>query len=220
MMRVSEVEPGLWRWTVPHPEWVPGGTGPEDWPQEVGGVYCEGPDAVLLVDPLLPAPASDERERFWRALDGDLERLGLPLAVVVTLVHHERSAAEIADRYGARVLAEERTAPSLERREVEPFRAGDALPGGALSLDAHKRGEVLVWIPAHGALVAGDVLVGTPDGGVAVCPDSWLAAGLRGAALRAALRPLLDLPVRLVLPAHGEPVLSGAAEALARALAP
>ena len=216
-MRAAQVAPGLWRWTVPHPEWVAGGVGAEDWPQEVGCVYCEGPDAVLLVDPLLPEPG-EERERFWRALDRDLERAGLPLVIVITLRFHERSAGEVAARHGARVLAEERTVPRLEVA-AEGFRAGDALPGGAVSIDAHRRGEVLVWLPAHRALVAGDVLLGTEEGGLTTCPDSWLAAEPRGDALRAALRPaLLDLPVAVVLTSHWDPVLAGGREALARAL--
>jgi hypothetical protein len=54
-----------------------------------------------------------------------------------------------------------------------------------------------------------------------ICPDSWLrylASGMTGEELRAALRPLQELPIELVLVSHGEPVLAGAREALARAL--
>jgi hypothetical protein len=36
--------------------------------------------------------------------------------------------------------------------------------------------------------------------------------------LREALRPLLDLPVEMVLVSHGEPVLGGGREALAKSL--
>jgi hypothetical protein len=41
---------------------------------------------------------------------------------------------------------------------------------------------------------------------------------MRQPELRAALRPLLDLPVELVLVSHGTPVLSGGRDAIARAL--
>ena len=76
------------------------------------------------------------------------------------------------------------------------------------------------WIPAHRALVAGDVLLGTGAGGIRVCPDSWLVPGVTGSMLRDALQPLLDLPVeRSWLVAHGEPVLGGGRDALAAALA-
>jgi hypothetical protein len=70
-------------------------------------------------------------------------------------------------------------------------------------------------------LVPGDRLLGDEAGGVRVCPDSWLGylkPGLTGAELRVTLQPLLDLPVERVLTSHGEPVLTGGREALARAL--
>jgi len=52
---VRRLADGLWRWTASHPNaanWP-------DWgppvPPEVGCVYYEAPDAVVLLDPLLPA---------------------------------------------------------------------------------------------------------------------------------------------------------------------
>jgi hypothetical protein len=46
-----------------------------------------------------------------------------------------------------------------------------------------------------------------------------VAPGLRrDADLRATLAPLLELPVELVLTAHGEPVLSGGRETLTKVL--
>ena len=41
---------------------------------------------------------------------------------------------------------------------------------------------------------------------------------MRRPQLREALRPLLDLPVEMVLVSHGEPVLRGGRNAIARAL--
>jgi hypothetical protein len=41
---------------------------------------------------------------------------------------------------------------------------------------------------------------------------------MRHPELRAALRPLLDLPVELVLVSHGEPVLTNGRDALSDAL--
>jgi glyoxylase-like metal-dependent hydrolase (beta-lactamase superfamily II) len=83
---------------------------------------------------------------------------------------------------------------------------------------AHRKDEVLVWIPEHRVLVAGDVLLGDDAGGVRLCPESWLPDGIGHAELRAVLRPLLELPIKSVLASHGEPVRSGAARALAKAL--
>src|SRR5215475_14967580 len=91
MMDVQELRPGLWRWTARHPEWDE---------REVSSAYVETADAVVLVDPLVPR---GEEERFFAALDHDIERLGSPVAIVLTNPWHRRSADEIAQRYDGRV---------------------------------------------------------------------------------------------------------------------
>jgi glyoxylase-like metal-dependent hydrolase (beta-lactamase superfamily II) len=212
---VDQVADGLWRWTAPHPDWTPG----SEWPEEVGCVYYEAPDAVCLIDPLVPSEA-EERDRFWRALDRDLAQAARPVAVLLTVFWHERSAKEVVERYdGATLWAHEAALERLSAQVSNPFRADEPLPGG---IEAHEadRDEVVLWIPEHRALVAGDVLLGTPDGGVTVCPDSWLPEGVDPEEFRAGLRRLLDLPVERVLLSHGEPVLENGHEALARALSP
>ena len=211
-MRVAELAPGLWRWTARHPDW----TADEDWDEAVGCIYWEGDDAVCLVDPLVPGER-EERERFWQHLDEDVRRADRPVAVVLTLFWHERSADEIARRYGAEVWAH---ADSLDRLDVtvqHPFRAGDPLPGGIAAIEVARRGEVVLLLPG-GALVAGDVLIGDGSGGVRVCPDSWFRDPEGPAKARAALRPLLDRELELLVVSHGDPVTSGARAALARAL--
>lgn len=53
---MREIAPGLWRWTAPHPAWVPNSEpdSPDDWEQLVGCVLYERPDAVVFIDPLVP----------------------------------------------------------------------------------------------------------------------------------------------------------------------
>jgi glyoxylase-like metal-dependent hydrolase (beta-lactamase superfamily II) len=186
---VEELAPGLWRWTAPHPEWHEDA----DWDRDVGCVYYEAPGATVLIDPLVPG---DERERFLEALDRDVERRALPVAVLLTCTWHERSADELTERYGA---SRETTA----------------------GVEAHDLAEIderIFWLPEHGVLVPGDVLLGT-DGGLQVCPDSWLGKHSSHDSIRTALQPLLDLPVERVLVSHGDPVLADARTALERALA-
>jgi hypothetical protein len=187
-MTVTELAPGLWRWTAPHPDWKDGA----GWEQEVGCIYYEAPDATVLFDPLVPP----EREPFFEALDRDVERRGLPLTILLTCTWHERSAAELAERYGA----------------------GDVPPAGVESFPLPEIEETVWWLPEHAALVPGDVLLGAPEG-VRVCPDSWLGEHSSPASIRGALRPLLDLPVERILVSHGEPVLERGREALEGALA-
>jgi hypothetical protein len=109
-----------------------------------------------------------------------------------------------------------------ERYGAETSNAKTKLPEGVETIQIENAGERMVWIPEHGALVPGDRLLGAPRSGLRVCPDSWL--GYLGgrttpAKLRAELRKLLDLPVRMVLVSHGEPVLRDAKRKLARAVA-
>ena len=188
-MTVSELAPGLWRWTAPHPDWQEGA----DWEQEVGCVYYEAPGATVLIDPLVPQPP--ERERFFEALDSDVERRGLPVSILLTVPWHGRSSAEIAERYETTTQV-----PA----GVEPFTLPDVE-------------ETVWWLPEHGTLVVGESLFDDGDGGLSLCPDTWVK-GERRAALRRSLLPLLDLPIERVLISHGEPVLEGGHTALERAL--
>jgi glyoxylase-like metal-dependent hydrolase (beta-lactamase superfamily II) len=214
-VRAQEIEPGLWRWTALHPEWSP----EEDWGKEVGCVYYESSDAVVLIDPLVPP---EDPGRFWAALDRDVERADRPVHVLITIFWHARSASELLERYpGTRVWAHEPARKLLRERTrvTDVFRVGDELSGGVTAVDAHRAYEVLFWIPVHRAVVAGDVLLGTEAGGLNLCPDEWL--GTRDPAeVRQGLREgLLELPVERVLPAHGEPVLDEAKAILESALA-
>jgi hypothetical protein len=188
-MRVREVATGLWWWTALHPAWTPADGGPDGWEQEVGCVYYEGPGAVVLIDPLVPM---EDRDRFYRALDRDVERAGLSVSVLVTVDAHKRSSAELAERYGGKV--------------------GERPKGVEIAVAVFE--ELVFWIPEYGALAFGDLLLGR-DGGLWL-DTPWL--GDRAAEGRAALRPLLDLPVERVFVGHGEPVLEGGREALAAAL--
>lgn len=210
-MEVLELAPGLWRWTARHPGWTPA----EDWEPEVGCVYWEAADAVVLVDPLVPP---DEGDRFWRALDGDVGRLRRPVRVLLTCARHARSAAEVAARYGGELLLPDvgETAVTGARR----LRLGEALPGGAVAVPATPAcEEVVYWLPGVRAAVPGDTILGDGAGGVRLCPAAWLRDGQTRADLAAALRPLVVLGVERLLVSHGQPVLAEAASTLERALA-
>ena len=169
-VQVLELRPGLWRWTGLHPDWTPKEGGPNGWEQEVGSVYYEASDAVVLIDPLVPP---EDSERFWEALDRDVQRAGRPVHILLTVFWHGRSARELAERYGAEIWAHEKVL-EVDQREVEPTRTfafGDTLPGGIEPRDAVRFDEAIQWIPEHGALVFGDVVLGSP---LRLCPESWL----------------------------------------------
>jgi hypothetical protein len=196
---VQRIDDGLWRWATPHPDWKDG----DDWDPDVGCVYWEADDAVVLVDPLVPTDDA-QRTRFVDALDRDVERADRAVAILLTCEWHGRSQAELASRYDARVVTPEDTS---------------SLPGGATAVRAPVAEEVVYWLPRVQTVVPGDVLVGSAERGVTLCPASWLQGrgGLRQ--LRTDLLPLLELPVERVLTSHGPPVLGGGRAALRDALA-
>jgi glyoxylase-like metal-dependent hydrolase (beta-lactamase superfamily II) len=228
-VEVRPIAQGLWRWTAAHPDWTPRQGGRSGWEAEVASVYLAAEDAVVLIDPFVPG-SPEARERFWRALDRDLERLaGRPLAVLLSCAWHRRSAAEIAARYasraGTRVLAHAESVAFLAELDPVGVRERETLPGGVEGRLA--RGpepvELLYWIPAHATLVVADALIGAGAGRLRLCPPSWLGGAEEGRErLRSQLRPrlaeLLELPVQRVLPAHGAPVLERGRDALAEAL--
>jgi glyoxylase-like metal-dependent hydrolase (beta-lactamase superfamily II) len=218
-VEVVEIAPGLWRWTAYH----------EEWEEDVGSVYCETDEGVVVIDPLVP---SDEAGRFWRALDRDVERAGGTVHVLVTVFWHARGTSQVRERYSARVWSTGRGRGAIERRAgavTDTFRPGEELPGGIAAFGTARAAEVVYWIPQHRSLVPGDVLLG--DGakgggtrsagprGLRMCPESWLPEGRTHAQLAESLRPLLELPVERVLVSHGKPVLEDAGPALTSALA-
>jgi glyoxylase-like metal-dependent hydrolase (beta-lactamase superfamily II) len=91
-------------------------------------------------------------------------------------------------------------------------------PDGVRLISAKRADEVALWLEEPRAVVSGDAIIGDQRGGLRPCP--WYRSDDGRAITLRALRPLLELPVGLVLPTHGEPVYENAREALARALEP
>ena len=190
-MDVQQLANGLWRWTAPHPNaanWP-------DWgppvPPEVGCVYYEAPDAVVLIDPLLPAG----EEAFLAYLDRDVERLGLPVSILLTAAWHARSASILRARYQAGDHAPE----SVEVYPVE----------GA------PEEQLAYFIRPHRALVVAEIFAGDGHGGLELVPSPVLTDR---AAFDRSLRAIAELPVELVLVSHGDPVLSDGRRAIQSAL--
>jgi hypothetical protein len=198
---MSELAPGLFRWTAPHPDWRPEcGEGEDGWDQTVGCVLYDVGDAAALIDPLIP---EGERDSFLRELD---ERVaGRAVSILTTIRFHRRDREELAERY--------RNTTS---------RAWNAVPKGVSPRPLRGASETTYWLPGVAALVCGDSVIGAPDGGLRVSPERWLAdipAQTDRAGLAQLLRPLLELPIERVLVSHGEPVLHDGRAALARAIA-
>jgi glyoxylase-like metal-dependent hydrolase (beta-lactamase superfamily II) len=201
---VQQLRPGLFTWTAPHPDWTPDSGGPEGWEQEVRSYSYDAGDRLVLFDPISPpAPVHEQAA-------------GKDVVVLLTCGWHARSARELVGALGAMIHS---PAGGDESETVgKSFGVGEQLPGGVVAeAGGLFPGEALLWIPEHGALVAGDVLINRDDG-LKAAPDSWLPEGTTREGLRASLRPLLELPVELILPTHGDAVTDRARSALEAAI--
>jgi glyoxylase-like metal-dependent hydrolase (beta-lactamase superfamily II) len=195
--RVTEIAPGLRRWTALHDEWR----------EEVASLAVDTDDGLVLIDPIDP-PRGVAR----------------PDHILITVFWHGRSAGDVA---GSRVWASKRAVRRLGNRGVtvtDTIEDGDALPGGIRAFSTARDSELVFWLPRQKAVVAGDVLLGAgakpnaTDEPLRLCPERWLGDASH-ADLRRSLRPVLDLPVQRVLVSHGDPVLRSGKRALAAVLA-
>jgi glyoxylase-like metal-dependent hydrolase (beta-lactamase superfamily II) len=203
-VELEQIAPHLWWWTAPHPDW-----GPPDfqdgqgWERDVSCYALVEGDDLVLFDPLVPA---GDEERFWAALDGDVEHHGPP-SILLTIYWHARSTQAILARYeGATAWVHE---PSLaafrERVHVTySFQDGNLLPGEVEAVALHHRGEAAFWIPRHRALVLGDSVLGY-EGRAALSPANWLADDESVEELDASVRRALKRKPELLLLTHGGP---------------
>jgi glyoxylase-like metal-dependent hydrolase (beta-lactamase superfamily II) len=185
---IVEIRPGLKRWAGPHPEFDPEKGDLDASYGDVASVMFEGPEALVLIDPLVP-------DALWPELEVEVKQSGKPVVVLTTISFHARSRDAVARRYGARV-------------------GGDVT--GVRAFSAERGDEVALWLEQPRALVFGDAILGNQAGGLRLTPWARDAAGLERT--RQALLPLLELPVEIVLPAHGDPVLTDGKAALTHAL--
>jgi len=213
---VEELAGGLWRWTARHPDWHPG-----RWGAEVACFAVDAGDALVLVDPLLPA----YDEGLLGRLD-ELARRSELVAILVTIPYHTRSAEPLSERYDALIYGHPRVVDRLDRRTrfraIEP---GAELPGRAraYAIGKPRRYEMPIHLPSHRALAWGDALVTTLEGELRLWHwrdrvDEARARWYRER-FTPTLEPLLDLDLERILVTHGPPILHDGAAALRTALA-
>ena len=203
-MEIEQIAPHLWWWTAPHPD-----RGPRDfedgegWERDVSCYALVEGDELVLFDPLVP---TGDEQKFWTALDGDVEHHGPP-GIMVSVFWHARSAREILDRYdGAELFAHEPAAAEVAKRapETNTFGDGEVLAGGVEAIAMHHMHEAAFWLPSHRALVLGDSVLGY-EGRAELCPAGWLREGESRGELEASVRNALEREPELLLLTHGGP---------------
>jgi len=210
-MDMREIAPRLWWWSAPHPEWKPSYAKKGGWDETVSSYALVADDTFVVFDPLVP---DDETERFWEAMDRDVEHHGPP-AILITLYWHVRSSQEIADRYeGTTVWAHEPAAEWVGERTryTNTFTAGDSRPAGTEALPMHRAGEVAYWLPRHNSVVFGDTILRHGDRAT-LFPPTWVhqKQEIIDAATQAVRELMQRSPDRLLL-THGGPTDPSALE--------
>jgi hypothetical protein len=218
---VRELRPGLWHWQAPHPAWTPGGR----WPQEVSSYALDDGERLLLFDPLAVPDTllalARQREPVivltapWHDRDTQalVERLDAAL-----FAPPPDTAQDLIDKYGITPEQAGDGSPDLvwlrdDGGDVHWYGPGDRLPIGIEAYEGREHNDRVLWVESVRAVVAGDTL---PDFGEGFALNEWLRGGVSREQVVDGLRPLLALPVELVLPAHGAPTDRAALE---RALA-
>jgi hypothetical protein len=179
---------GVYHWTATHPEWE----GP------VSAYAIDDGARLILIDPI--AVPDDVR-----ALFGSRE-----VVTILTSTWHERDAAAL----GFPVWAPAPDRPEEQLVPATRYAIGDSLFGMEAYPGREGQLDLVLWSERIRAVIAGDTLIDLGNG--LEIPASWLPEGVTVEQVATGLRPLLDKPVEIVLPTHGEPVERAALE---RALA-
>jgi hypothetical protein len=209
---MEELRPGVWYWQTPHPDW----NEEEWWPELVSSYGIEVGDQLLLFDPL--GVPDDLRARAT--------------AVVLTAPYHERDARKLGlpihtppadtwqdwvEKFGI----DPEKVRGMESEDLAWLRAGEGeghfhepgeWPFGITAYAGRENNDLILWVPAVQALVCSDTI---SDFGAGMHIALGGRKHLTEEQIKERLQPLLDLPVELVLPAHGMP---GGRELLEQAL--
>ena len=199
---MRELRSGVWHWQSRHPGW----NDEQWWPELVSSSGIEVGDDFLLFDPL--SVPDELRERAT--------------AVVLTAPYHERDArglglpvhtppADTWEDWVEKFGVDPDQVRGMESDDLAWLRAGEGeghfhspgdWPFGIIAHAGREDNDLVLWLPTVSTVVAGDSLADFGDG-----LDIQLGGRTHVTRddVRRRLRPLLDLPIELVLLAHGEP---------------
>jgi glyoxylase-like metal-dependent hydrolase (beta-lactamase superfamily II) len=209
---VRELQPGLWHWEAPHPEW----RATEPWSENVSSYAIDDGERLLLFDPLgvpseLEERAADRETAIvltapWHERDAQslVERLGVPVYTPLP-----DTAEDLMRMYGITAEQAGDGSPDLiwllreNKGEARPYTAGDRPLVGVEAFPGQKPNDMVLWIESHRAVIAGDTLADFGEG--PQINPRWLTADVTREQVVAGLRPLLALPVEHLLETHGGP---------------
>ena len=206
---MHELRPGIWHWRSPHPDWDE----KQWWPQLVSSYAIELGRDLLLFDPLSVPDRLRERATAvfltapWHERDSRL--LGLPVHTPPV-----DTWQDWVEKFGV----DPDRVRGMESDDLAWLRAGEGegqfhgpgpWPFGIHAYAGRENNDLVFWVPAVRAVVTGDSL---SDFGTGLAIQLGGRTHLGRAEVAHRLRPLLDLPLELVLLSHGEPTDRAALE--------
>lgn len=192
--------PGIWQWS-----WFS-----EEKQLDFNGLFLTVGEHTIVVD---PPPLTAEASTMIRR-NGPLDY------VIVTNRDHLREAAAVQAEFRCQVVVPEPDASQMDLTPTRTFKDQELLPGGIWVVqlkDQKSPGESALFIPqGKGVVIVGDALLGKPAGSLRLLPPEKYADF---DSAKEGLRRLLKYNFDALLVGDGASILSGAKQAVERALA-
>lgn len=196
---MQQLLPGIWEWS-----WF----SQEKQLDFNGHLLSIGEHRVLIDPPLLTAEDM-----------AHVKKGGQVDYILLTNRDHEREAAAYQREFGCQLMVPDADAPQMTIKADKTYKDGELLPGGIWAIhlkDQKSPGESAMFIQqGRGILIVGDALIGKPPGSLAMLsPEKYADAGRA----REGLRRLLKYNFDTILVGDGTSILSGAKQAVERAV--
>ena len=197
---MKQLLPGIWQWS-----WFS-----QEKQLDFNGLFLNVGEHKILID---PPPMTAEASTFIRR-QGQLDY------IIVTNRDHTREASAYQVDFRCQVQVPESDAPQMDLKANKTFKDGELLSGGIWVVhlqDQKSPGESALFLQqGKGILIVGDALIGKPAGSLSLlAPEKYADAGKA----KEGLRRLLKYNFDAILVGDGTSILTGAKQAVERALA-
>jgi glyoxylase-like metal-dependent hydrolase (beta-lactamase superfamily II) len=197
---MKQLLPGFWQWS-----WYC-----EEKQLDFNGLFLVVGEHKILID---PPPMAGEDQAFIRR-NGPVDYL------IVTNRDHAREAGSCQGTFGCQLFVPDADASQMDLKPTKTIKDQELLPGGIWVVhlkDQKSPGESALFIQqGRGVLIVGDALIGKPAGEVAMLPVEKYADAAKA---KEGLRRLLKYNFDAILVGDGASILTGAKQAVAKALA-
>ncbi len=197
---MKQLFPDIWQWS-----WFS-----EEKQLNFNGHFLTVGEHRILVDP--PPMTAEDLSQVKRG--GQVDYL------VITNRDHEREAAAYQKEFRSQVMVPAADAAEMGIKADKTYQDGELLPGGVWVVhlkDQKSKGESALFLQrGTGVLIVGDALIGKVPGSVTMLPAEKYADQAKA---REGLRRLLKYNFDTILVGDGTSIMTGAKQAVEKALA-